>query len=171
MQNALRAAMVAILLVFNALLAPLRAQVNSATPLQPGDSLWLGIIAREVGSDVRISIPSAGRVEGRLMEVGPGMLRIDQGTVQRTVPFSIRDTLWVNEPLGWTGAKYGAAAGLAAAGAVLLLFRSMCGPGGDDPCTGFGHATLVLGVGGAVFGAGAGLMAGQFIQHWVRKNP
>ena len=142
-----------------------------APPLQSGDSLWLGRIAREVGSEVRISIPSNGRVEGRLVEVGPGILRLDQGAGPRTLPFSLRDTLWVKEPVGWTGATYGAVAGLAAAGAVLLLFRSMCGPGGDDPCTGFGKATLILGTGGAVFGAGAGLMAGQFIKHWVRRSP
>jgi hypothetical protein len=141
-----------------------------ATEAQQLDSLRLGILAREVGSDVRVSTPSAGRIHGRLLEVTADTLRIDVATGPRTVSFSSRDTLWVREPLGWTGASYGAVAGLATAGGVLLLFRSMCGSG-DDPCTGFGHAALVLGVGGAVFGAGAGLVAGELINTWVRKTP
>jgi hypothetical protein len=146
---------------------PLRGQVDSAAAVRSRDSLRLDLLTREVGSEVRVSIPPTGRIEGRLVEVMPETIRIEQ----RIVPFFLRDTLWVKEPLGWTGAKYGAAAGLAGAGAILLFFHSMCGPGGDDPCTGFGRATLILGTGGAVFGAGAGLMAGQFIKHWVRKNP
>jgi hypothetical protein len=145
--------------------------IATALPAQSADSLRLGIPGAELGSEIRVSIPPAGRIEGRLLEVTPGALRIEQPTAPRIVPFSSRDTLWVKEPIGWTGAKYGAAAGLGAAGAVLLFFHSMCGPGGDDPCTGFGRATLVLGVGGALAGAGAGLMAGQFIKHWVRRNP
>lgn len=141
-----------------------------ATEAQQLDSLRLGILAREVDSEVCVSTPSAGRIHGRLMQVTADMLRIDQATGPRTVPFSSRDTLWVREPLGWTAAGYGAVAGLASAGGVLLFFRSMCGSG-DDPCTGFGHAALVLGAGGVVFGAGAGLVAGELINHWVRKTP
>ena len=141
-----------------------------ATEAQQLDSLRLGILAREVGSDVRVSTPLAGRIHGRLLEVNADTLRIDQATGPRTVSFSSRDTLWVRERLGWTTAGYGAAAGLAGAGGILLFFRTICGSG-DDPCTGFGHAALVLGVGGAVYGAGAGLIAGELIHHWVQKSP
>jgi hypothetical protein len=145
--------------------------IGTDLPAQSADSLRLGIPGAEVGSEIRVSIAPAGRIEGRLLEVTSAGLRIEQPTGPRIVPFSSRDTVWVKEPIGWTGAKYGAVAGLAAVGAVLLFFRSICSPGGDDPCTGFGRAALVLGAGGAVFGAGAGLMAGQFIKDWVRKNP
>lgn len=158
MRNSLRVALCALLLL------------PYATEAQQLDSLRLGILAREVDSEVCVSTPSAGRIHGRLMQVTADMLRIDQATGPRTVPFSSRDTLWVREPLGWTAAGYGAVAGLASAGGVLLFFRSMCGSG-DDPCTGFGHAALVLGAGGVVFGAGAGLVAGELINHWVRKTP
>lgn len=145
--------------------------VAGTLPAQSGDSLRLGILAGEVGSDVRVSIPFAGRIEGRLLEVTPEMLRIEQATGPRTVPFSSRDTLWVKEPIGATAVKFGVAGGLAAAGGVMLFFRSTCGPGGDDPCTGFGRGALIVGLGGAVLGAGAGIIAGELIQHWVRKNP
>jgi hypothetical protein len=158
MRNSLRLALCALLL------APF------ATEAQQLDSLRLGILAREVGSEVRVSTPWAGRIHGRLLEVTADTLRIDQATGPRTVSFSSRDTLWVREPLGWTAAGYGAVAGLASAGGILLFLRSMCGSG-DDPCTGFGHAALVLGVGGVVFGAGAGLVAGELINQWVRKTP
>jgi hypothetical protein len=158
MRNSLRVALCALLLT------------PFATEAQQLDSLRLGILASEVGSEVRVSTPSAGRIHGRLLEVTADTLRIDQATVPRTVPFPIRDTLWVREPLGWTGAGYGAVAGLASAGGVLLFFRSMCWSG-DDPCTGFGHAALVLGLGGVVFGVGAGLVAGELINRWVRKTP
>jgi hypothetical protein len=141
-----------------------------ATEAQQLDSLRLGIVTREVGSEVRVSTPSAGRVQGRLLEVTAGMLRIDQSTGPRFVPFSSRDTLWIREPLGWTAAGYGAVAGLATAGGILLLFSSMCGSG-DDPCTGFGSAALALGTGGLVLGAGAGLVVGELVNHWVRKTP
>jgi hypothetical protein len=141
-----------------------------ATEAQQLDSLRVGILAREVGSEVRISTPSTGRIHGRLSEVTADTLRIDEATGPRTVSFSNRDTLWVREPLGWTAAGYGVVAGLAGAGGILLFFRTMCGSG-DDPCTGFGHAALVLGTGGVVLGAGAGLVAGQLINHWVRKTP
>jgi hypothetical protein len=144
--------------------------VPFAAEAQQLDSLRLGILARDVGSEVRLSTPSSGRIEGRLLEVRSEGLRIDQSAGPRTVLFSRRDTLWVREPLGWTAAKFGAAAGLAGAGGILLFFRSMCGAG-DDPCTGFWRAALVLGGGGIVFGAGAGLVAGQLIDHWVRKTP
>ncbi|HEY5022750.1 MAG TPA: hypothetical protein VII30_09725 [Gemmatimonadaceae bacterium] len=141
-----------------------------ATEAQQLDSLRLGILAREVGSEVRVSTPSTDLIHGRLLEVTADMLRIQQATGPRTVPFSSRDTLWVREPLGWTAAGYGAAAGLASAGGILLFFRAICGSG-DDPCTGFGHAALVLGAGGVVYGAGAGLVVGQLVNHWVRKTP
>jgi RNase P/RNase MRP subunit p29 len=118
-----------------------------ATEAQQLDSLRLGILAREVGSEVRVSTPSESGIHGRLLEVTTDMLRIDQATGPRTVPFSSRDTLWVRERLGWTPAGYGAVAGLAGAGGILLLFSSICGSG-DDPCTGLGHAVLVLGVWG-----------------------
>jgi hypothetical protein len=134
------------------------------------DSSRLGILALAVGSEVRVSTPASGRIEGRLIDVTPEMLRINQSAGPRTVSFSNRDTLWVREPLGWTAAKFGAAAGLASAGGVLLLLRSMCGAG-DDPCTGFARGSLLLGAGGVVFGAGAGLLAGQLIKHWVRRTP
>ena len=142
-----------------------------STEAQQLDSMRLGILAREVGSEVRVSTPSVGRIEGKLLEVGSQMLRIDQPTGPRGVSFSSRDTLWVREPLGWTTAKFGAVAGLASAGALVLLYRSMCGPGGDDPCTGFARGTLVLGAGGVLVGFGAGLVAGQLINHWVQRNP
>ena len=158
MRSSLRVALCALLL------APF------ATEAQQLDSLRLGILAREVGSEVRVSTPSADRIHGRLLEVTADMLRIDQATGPRSVPFSSRDTLWVREPLGWAGAWYGAVAGLASAGGILLFFRSICGSG-DDPCTGFGHAALVLGAGGVVYGAGAGLVVGQLVNHWVRKTP
>jgi hypothetical protein len=158
MRNSLRVPLCALLL------APF------ATEAQQLDSLRVGILAREVGSEVRVSTPSAGRIHGRLLEVTADTLRIDQATGPRTVSFSSRDTLWVREPLGWTATGYGAVAGLASAGGILLFFRSMCGSG-DDPCTGFGRAALVLGAGGVVFGAGAGLVAGELINHWVRKTP
>jgi hypothetical protein len=141
-----------------------------ATEAQQLDSLRLGILAREVGSEVRVSTASTGRIHGLLLEITADTLRIDQATGQRAVSFSSRDTLWVREPLGWTAAGYGAVAGLAGAGGILLFFSSICGSG-DDPCTGLGHAALVLGAGGAVFGAGAGLVAGELINHWVRKTP
>jgi hypothetical protein len=144
--------------------------VPIAAEAQQLDSLRVGILAREVGSEVRVSTPSSGRVQGQLLEVTSEMLRVDERSGPRTVPFSSRDTLWVREPLGWTGAKYGAAVGLAGAGGLLLLFRSMCGSG-DDPCTGFGRGAFVLGTGGLVFGGGAGLLVGQFVKHWVRENP
>jgi len=158
MRNSLLVALCALLL------APV------ASEAQQLDSLRLGILAREVGSEVRVSTPLAGRIHGRLLEVTADTLRIDQATEPRTVSFSSRDTLWVREPLGWTTAGYGAVAGLAGAGGILLFFRTICGSG-DDPCTGFGHAALVLGVGGAVYGAGAGLIAGELIHHWVQKSP
>ena len=141
-----------------------------ATEAQQLDSLRLGILAREVGSEVRVSTPAAGRIYGRLLGVTADTLRIYQATGPRTVSFSSRDTLWVRETLGWTLAGYGAVAGLAGAGGILLLFRTICGSG-DDPCTGFGHAALVLGAGGAALGAGAGLLAGVLIKDWVRKTP
>lgn len=158
MRNSLRVALCALLLP------------PYATEAQQLDSLRLGILAREVGSEVRVSTPSAGRIHGRLLEVTADMLRIDQATGPSTVSFSSRDTLWVREPLGWTAAGYGAVAGLASAGGILLLFSSICGSG-DDPCTGFGHAALVLGAGGVVYGAGAGLVVGLLVNHWVRKTP
>ncbi len=158
MRNSLRVAFSALLL------APF------ATEGQQLDSLRLGILGREVGSEVRISTPSESRIHGRLLEVTADILRIDQATGPRAVPFSSRDTLWVKESPGWAAAGYGAVAGLAGAGGILLFFRNICGSG-DDPCTGFGRAALVLGVGGAVFGAGAGLVAGELINHWVRKTP
>jgi hypothetical protein len=141
-----------------------------ATEAQQLDSLRLGILAREVGAEVRVSTPSADRIHGRLLEVTADSLRIQQATGPHTVPFSSRDTLWVSEPLGWSAAGYGTLAGLAGAGGILLLFRTICGSG-DDPCTGFGHAALVLGTGAAVLGAAAGLVVGEFIDRWVRKTP
>ena len=158
MRNSLRSAVCALLL------SPVASQAQQL------DSLRLGILGREVGSEVRVSTSSVDRIHGRLLEVSPEMLRIDQGTGPRTVSFSSRDTLWVTEPLGWTAARYGAIAGLASAGGILLFFRSICGSG-DDPCTGFGHAAWILGTGGVVFGAGAGLVVGGWIKHWVRKSP
>jgi hypothetical protein len=141
-----------------------------ATEAQQLDSLRLGILNREVGLEVRVSTPSAGRVHGRLLEVKADTLRINQATGPRFVPFTSRDTLWIREPLGWTAAGYGAIAGLASAGGILLLFSSMCGSG-DDPCTGLGSAALGLGTVGVVLGVGVGLVVGQLIDHWVRKNP
>jgi hypothetical protein len=158
MRNSLRVALCALLL------APF------ATEGQQLDSLRLGILAREVGSEVRVSTPSAGRIHGRLLEITADMLRIDQATGPRTVSFSSRDTLWAREPLGWTAAGYGAVAGLVSAGGILLFLSRICGSG-DDPCTGLGRAAFVLGAGGVVFGAGAGLVAGALINHWVRKTP
>jgi hypothetical protein len=141
-----------------------------ATEAQQLDSIRLGILAREVGSEVIVSTPSTGRIHGRLLEVTADVVRIDQAMGPRTVSFSSRDTLWTRERLGWTAAGYGAVAGLASAGGILLFFRAICGSG-DDPCTGFGHAALVLGTGGAAYGAAAGLLAGYLINHWVRKTP
>ncbi len=158
MRNSLRIELWALLL------APFAAEAQQI------DSMRLGILAREVGSEVRVSIPSASRIKGRLLEVSSEMLRIDQSTGPRIVSFSSRDTLWVREPLGWTAAKFGAAAGLVGAGGLLLFFRSMCGAG-DDPCTGFARGALVLGTGGVFLGFGAGLVAGQLINHWVRRTP
>ncbi len=158
MRNSLRVALCTLLL------APL------ATEAQQLDSLRLGVLAREVGSEVRVSTPSAGRIHGRLLEVTADTLRIDQATGPRTVSFSSRDTLWVREPLGWTAAGYGTVAGLASAGGILLFFSSNCGSG-DDPCTGFGRAALVIGAVGGVLGTGVGLVAGELIKHWVRKSP
>jgi len=158
MRKSLRVALCALLL------APFGAEAQQL------DSSRLGILALAVGSEVRLSTPASGRIEGRLLEVSSEMLRIDQSAGPRTVSFSSRDTLWVREPLGWTAAKFGAAAGLAGAGGLLLFFRSMCGAG-DDPCTGFARGALVLGAGGVVFGVGAGLVAGQLINHWVRRTP
>jgi hypothetical protein len=89
MRNSLRVAVCALLL------APF------ATDGQQLDSLRLGILAREVGSEVRVSTPSAGRIHGRLLEITADMLRIYQATGPRTVSFSSRDTLWAREPLGW----------------------------------------------------------------------
>src|SRR6266550_4436485 len=155
MRNSLRVILCAVVL------APFAAGAQQL------DSLRLGILAREIGSEVRVSTPSAGRIQGRLLEVSHDTLRISQTTGPRSVSFSGRDTLWVREPLGWTGAKYGAFVGLAGAGGILLYFRSICGSG-DDPCTGFGRGALLAGTTGVVFGAGAGLVAGQLINHWVR---
>ena len=148
-----------------ALLLPLYA-----TGAQQLDSLRIGILAREVGSDVRVSTATQGRIRGRLLEVTADTLRIDQGTGPRIVSFSNRDTLWTREPLGRTAAGYGAVAGLAGAGGVLLLFSTMCGSG-DDPCTGFAHAALVLGTAGVLMGTVAGAVAGELINHWVIKTP
>lgn len=158
MRNSLRVALCALLL-------PLYA-----TEAQQLDSLRLGILAREVGSEVRVSTPSQGRIRGRLLEVTVDTLRIDQGTGPRIVSFSNRDTLWTREPLGRTAAGYGAVAGLAGAGGILLYLSTMCGAG-DDPCTGFGPAALILGTGGVVLGTLAGAVAGELINHWVRKTP
>jgi hypothetical protein len=158
MRNSLRVELCALLL------APIAAGAQQL------DSVRLGILAREVGSEVRLSTPSAGRIQGRLLEVSSEMLRIDQVTGPRTVSFSSRDTLWVREQLGMTAAKFGAAAGLAGAGGLVLFISSICGAG-DDPCTGIARGALVLGAFGVVFGAGAGLVAGQLINHWVRKTP
>jgi len=158
MRNSLRAVLCGLLL------AP------GASDAQQLDSIRLGILSREVGSEVRVSTPAMGRVHGRLLEVRADTLRIDQRTGPRAVPFSVRDTLWVREPLGWTAAKYGAVVGLAAAGGILWFLSSICGSG-DDPCTGFGRAALFLGTGGVVLGTGAGLVAGELINHWVRRNP
>jgi hypothetical protein len=158
MRNSLRVVLCVLLV------APLAAEAQQL------DSLRSGILAHEVGSEVRVSTPSAGRIQGRLLEVTPDTLRIGQATGPRTVSFSNRDTLWIREPLGWTAAGYGAVAGLASAGGILLFFSSMCGSG-DDPCTGFGHAALVLGTGGVVLGGAVGLVAGELINHWVKKTP
>ena len=144
------------------------------SPLAAGaqqlDSLRLGILAREVGSEVRVSTPPAGRIQGRLLEVSHDTLHIDLATGPHTVLFSSRDTLWVRESLGMTGGKIGAAVGLASAGGVLLFLGSTCGSG-DDPCTGFGRGALLIGTAGLVFGTGTGLVVGEFIKHWVRKTP
>ena len=158
MKNSLRVALCGLLLT------------PCAIKAQQLDSLRLGILAREVGSEVRVSTLAVGRVHGRLLEVRADTIRIDQETAPRAVPFSSRDTLWVREPLGWTAAKYGAVAGLASAGGILWFLSSICGSG-DDPCTGFGRAALFLGTAGVVLGTGAGLVAGELINHWVRKNP
>lgn len=158
MKNSLCAALCALLLT------------TSETEAQQPDSLRLGVLVREVGSEVRVSTPLVHRVHGRLLEVRADTLRIDQATGPRTVSFSSRDTLWVKEPLGWTAAGYGAIAGLAVAGGIFSYLSTTCGPG-DDPCTGLGRAALFLGAGGAVFGAGAGLVAGELLNHWVRKTP
>ena len=158
MRNSLRVALSTLLLT------------PCVTDAQQLDSLRLSLLTREIGSQVRVSTPSVDRIHGRLLEVRGDTLRIDQPSGPRAVSFSGRDTLWVSEPLGWTGAKLGAVAGLATAGGILWFFRSMCGAG-DNPCTGFGRAALVLGVSGVVVGAGAGLVAGQSINHWVRKTP
>lgn len=147
MRNSLRVALCALLL-------------PCATEAQQLDSLRLGILAHEVGAEVRVSTPSANRIHGRLLEVTADTLRIQQASGPRPVPFSSQDTLWVREPLGWTAAGYGALVGLAGAGGILLLASTICGSG-DDPCTGFGHAALVLGTGAAVLGAGAGLVVGE----------
>ena len=141
-----------------------------ATEAQRLDSLRLGTLARDVGLEVRVSTPSAGRIHGRLLEVTADMLRIDQATGPRTVAFSSRDTLWVRERLGWTGARYGAAAGLASAGGIVLLFSTICGSG-DDPCTGLGRGALILGAWGVAIGAGAGFVAGELLTRWVRRIP
>jgi hypothetical protein len=145
--------------------------VRFSTEAQQLDSSRLGILTREVGSEVRVSTPSAVRIRGRLLEVTSETVLIDQAAGPLTLSFSSRDTLWVRERLGATGAMVGAAVGLATAGAILLLLRSTCGPGGDDPCTGFAHATLVLGARGAVVGAGVGFVVGELKKDWVRKNP
>ncbi len=145
--------------------------ITLSSEAQSLDSVRLGNLSRAVGSKVRVSTPSEGRIEGRLLEFSSEILRIDQSTGPRTVSFSSRDTLWVREPLGWAAAKFGAAAGLASAGALLLLYRSTCGPVGDDPCTGFAHGAVLLSAGGVLAGFGSGLVAGQLIKHWVRKNP
>jgi hypothetical protein len=158
MRNLLRVAFCPLLLPF------------CATGAQQLDSLRIGILAREVGSEVRVSTASLGRIRGRLLEVTADTLRIDQGTGPRLVSFSSRDTLWTREPLGRTAAGYGAVAGLAGAGGVLLLFSTMCGSG-DDPCTGFAPAVLVLGTAGVLLGTVAGAVAGELIDHWVRKTP
>lgn len=134
------------------------------------DSLRIGILSREVGSEVRVTTASQGYIRGRLLEVTADTLRIDQGTGSRVVPFSSRDTLWTRERLGRTAAGYGAVAGLAGAGGVLVLLSSMCGSG-DDPCTGFAHAALVLGTTGVLMGTVAGAVVGELIDHWVRKTP
>lgn len=133
------------------------------------DSLQLRNIGREIGSEVLIGT-RMGRVRGRLTDVSPDTLRIDQAIGPRAILFSGRDSLWVREPLGKAAALYGAIAGIATAGGILLFFRSMCGSG-DDPCTGFGRAAWILGTRGAAFGAAAGLLLGGGIKHWVRKNP
>jgi hypothetical protein len=147
------------------------ALTSLSTEAQQLDSVRLGTLAREVGSKVRVSTPSEGRVEGWLLEFNSETVRIDQSTGPRTVSFSSRDTLWVREPLGWTAAKFGAVAGLASAGALLLLLRSTCGPVGDDPCTGFARGAVLLSTAGVLVGFGSGLVAGQLIKHWVRKSP
>jgi hypothetical protein len=141
-----------------------------AAETQQLDSLRVGIMTREVGSEVRVSTASTDRLRGRLLEVTPTMLRIQQSAGVRVVAFSSRDTLWVSESLGPTAAGYGAVAGLAGAAAIRLVFRSACGSG-DDPCTGFGHAALILGAGGVALGAGVGLVAGEMIKRWVRVAP
>ena len=81
MRKSLRVALCALLL------APFGAEAQQL------DSSRLGILALAVGSEVRLSTPASGRIEGRLLEVSPEMLRIDQSAGRRTVSFSSRDTL------------------------------------------------------------------------------
>jgi hypothetical protein len=136
------------------------------------DSLRLRELTRELGSQVRVSARGFSRLDGRLIEIRSDTIVLANSREQRSLPFSRNDTLWVREPLGNAGTKTGAILGVIAAEAFVVLLRTSCGKGGDDPCTGnFAKPAIVLGLEGLALGAAAGWLGGQVFNRWVRKNP
>ena len=114
---------------------------------------------------VRLTVPDAGRHQGRLLERGPDHLVLSAEPEPLRVAATTIDTLWVKRGSAGRGAGIGALVGLVGGG---IAGAAACADCQDTPPS-------ALAVGGALGGAAIGALVGAGIgavsKHWVRQYP
>jgi hypothetical protein len=128
------------------------------------------------GRSVRIRLADGGRADGRW--IGSSLqgdsvaITIAAAGSERRVAFSRADTLWLRGHATRRGQVIGGLTGAALMGGLYALVRSSCGPGGDDPCTGWllEHPAPYILVSTASVGL-LGSIVGSVIPQWHRRHP
>jgi hypothetical protein len=113
---------------------------------------------------VRLSSPTFGRLEGRILEHTAAELVLGTGPQPMRIPATSIDTLWTRARPSRTGAIVGALAGTV----IGVLIATGTVERGESPGTDY---LLVFGVGGAVGGGLLGALVGKAFPSWHRRYP
>lgn len=140
--------------------------------IPPGSAAAQEITARQTAFEsladsqwVRLTVPDAGRHEGRLLEHSPESVVLSAEAEPLRVPATTIDTLWTRGSAVKTGAVVGALTGLA----LGIVAGATCNDWTEDCPT----DTAMLALGGIGLGGGAllGSLIGLAVPKWQRRYP